>query len=319
MACGAACTEQRHRSRWSSASRIAAIGLSIWPTAAISQTSREQARVSEDAVAIIGSHSTAATFLKRCATAFPSKVEAVRQMYSELDTANSGIVTVARNKLYAIAEMTEGIRGRQRLDNMLGDELQNAIQMQVAAIANLASACGGILARGIEELKASVRYPQEHARVLNYMVGYAWGLPGCEYRATFPVRPEVHTIEANQQRTQRASTREGNMPTIATACWPLPPGGALAAISQVKTSGMRALGESGVKNLRLQEKVTQKGYELDVTGEKSIDGIDTIVSRVFYLGETSLLEVTITESASVAPSLTATQFLDWIDRPTLKR
>jgi hypothetical protein len=82
---------------------------------------------------------------------------------------------------------------------------------------------------------------------------------------------------------------------------------------------MRALGESGVKNLRLQEKAAQNGYELDLTGEKSVDGIDTIVSRVFYLGETSLLEVTITESASVAPSLTATQFLDWIDRPSPKR
>jgi hypothetical protein len=205
-------------------------------------------------------------------------------MYSELDTANYGIVTIARNKLYAIVEMTEGTRGRQKLDNMLGDELQNAIQMKVAA----------------------------------NKVGYAWGLPACEYRATFPVRPEVHTIEANQQRTQRASTPDGNIPTITAACWPLPPGGAPAAISQVKTSGMRALEESGVKNLRLQEKATQKGYELDVTGEKSVDGIDTIVSSVFYLGETSLLEVTITESASVR-SLTATQFLDWIDRPSLKR
>jgi hypothetical protein len=319
MACGAACAEQRHRSGWSSASRIAAIGLSVWSTAAISQTSREQTRVSEDAVAIIGSHSTAATFLKRCATAFPSKADAIRQLYSELDTANSGIVTIARNKLYAIAEMTEGTSGRQTLDNMLGGELQNAIAMQVAAIPNLASACDGLLARGVEELKTSERYPHEHARVLNYKVGYAWGLPGCEYQAAFPVRPEVHTIEANQQRTQRASTPAGDMPTIIAVCRPLPSGGALAAISQVKTDGMRALEESGVKNLRLQEKATQKGYELDVTGEKSVDGIDTIVSRVFYLGKTSLLEITITESASIAPSLIATQFMDWIDRPGLKR
>lgn len=139
---------------------------------------------------------------------------------------------------------------------------------------------------------------------------------GCEDQAAFPERPEVRTTEINQQRTYRASTPEGKIPTITAVCWPLPHG-ALAAISQVKTSAMRALEEPGVKNLRVQERAAQKGYELDVTDEKSADGIETIVSRVFYLGKTSLLEVTIAESASVAPSLIATQFLGWIDRPRL--
>ena len=109
------------------------------------------------------------------------------------------------------------------------------------------------------------------------------------------------------------------MPAIMATCRPLPPGGALAAISQVKTGGMRTLEDSGVKNLRLQEQNTQKGYELNTTGQRSVEGTDMIVTTVFYLGRTSLLEVAITESASVTPSLIATQFLDWIDRPNLKR
>ena len=81
---------------------------------------------------------------------------------------------------------------------------------------------------------------------------------------------------------------------------------------------MLALEQAGVKNLRVQEKTTQKGYEFDVTGEKSVDGIDTRVSRVFFLGKTSVLEVTITEGGSAVPSLIASQFLDWIDRPSQK-
>jgi hypothetical protein len=311
--------EPFHRSRWSSASHVAAIGLSLWPTAALSQMSREQTRVSEDAIAILGSHLTAATFLQRCVTAIPDKADDIRQLYSELDAANAGIVALARNKLYALAEIAEGTRGRQKLDAMLGDELQNAIQMQVAAMTNLKSACNGILGRGVEELKTSERYPQERARVLNYKIGYAWGPPGCEYQVVFPVPPEIHTIEANQQPTLQASAREGNMPAITAVCRPLPPGGALAAISQLKTGGMRTLEDSGVKNIRLQEQTTQKGYELNATGEKSVEGTDMIVTTVFYLGKTSLLEVAITESASVTPSLIATQFLDWIDRPNLKR
>jgi hypothetical protein len=241
------------------------------------------------------------------------------QSRSELDAANAGIVALARNKLYALAEIAEGTRGRQKLDAMLGDELQNAIQMQVAAMTNLKSACNGILGRGVEELKTSERYPQERARVLNYKIGYAWGPPGCEYQVVFPVPPEVHTIEANQQPILQATTRGGNMPAITAACRTLPPGGALAAISQIKTGGMRTLEDSGVKNLRLQEQNTQKGYELNATGEKSVEGTDMIVTTVFYLGKTSSLEVAITESASVTPSLIATQFLDWIDRPNLKR
>jgi hypothetical protein len=314
----AAQVEQRHRSRHSLARHLVATGLSFWTTAAMAQT-REQTRVSEDAVAIIGSHRTAATLLQRCATALPGKADVVRQAYSELNAANSGIVAIARNKLYAIAEMTEGEVGRQRLGRMLGDELESEVQKQVAAIANLAAACDGILSRGVKELKTSDRYPQEYARVLRYKIGYAWGLPGCEYQVTFPVQPEVQAIEANGQRTQRAVTPAGTTPTIAVECWPLPLGGAQTAISQAKTSGRKALQDSGVKNLRFQERSTQKGYELDAAGEKSVDGIDMVVTTVLYLGNTSLLEVTVTEAASAGPSLVAAQFLEWVDRPNLRR
>jgi hypothetical protein len=86
---------------------------------------------------------------------------------------------------------------------------------------------------------------------------------------TFPVRPDVQAVQMEGQRTLRAITPEGNLPTITAACWPRGAGNEQSAISSIRTNGMQALRDFGVKNLRLREEVTPKGYLLDSIGEKA--------------------------------------------------
>jgi hypothetical protein len=290
----------------------AAVMLTFAGTAG-SQTADDYQRLGQDAGKVIGAYNGATILLEFCAAKFPSLREGIRRGYQELETTNSSIVTMARNKLYAASELTEGASSRGRIDKMFED-VRNQLRTNFAASENLRAICDANAAPDVRPWKVQDKYPQEYVRITEFKIGYPWRPLACDYQMTFPVRPDVQTVQVERQTTLRAITPEGNLPTITAACWPRGAGSDQNAIAHIKSNGMQALRDFGVKNLRLVEDITPKGHVLHAVGEKSANGLDVVAEDVIYLGKTSILEVTIIDSNSAYPSLIGSQFLDWIEK-----
>jgi hypothetical protein len=72
--------------------------------------------------------------------------------------------------------------------------------------------------------------------------------------------------------------------------------------------------EQGVSSAQWTEKTTAKGLELTLVGHKAISGTPAIIARTMLIGNSSALEVFVTELATHYPSIQTIEFFDRIER-----
>jgi hypothetical protein len=267
---------------------------------------------------LVGVDRSTWTYYNRCARVFPDRAPKFIETRDKVDRANKSIARLAKEKWLAAVEIQEGkakrIEIQTQFDQMLFKELQQQTANQTQA--ELESICLGLLNSDPSKLFLSKKYPQEVQLMTEYHVGYPWSPPNCEYRVTFPHEPQISTTTTGGISTPKAETREEfGLPYIGALCVSIPASDG-DLVDQLKRTGEQQARDIGVRNLRWKEESSSIGQRLTSIGETQRSGITVTMEKALWIGENSLLEVTVSDETEDYPSIETIQLKENNYQPT---
>jgi hypothetical protein len=254
---------------------------------AFARATGDQRRLGEAAGEIIGFHTGLTIGLQRCSVAYPEQKTQFYNRFLEIEKLNSQIVTMARLKALALAEVLEGVQGRQKAEKLFLEDIRaqatEYVEQQVSSPKTSGSFCQGKLNPDPTPLSIFGRFPQQYSFVADFRVGYPQRFPGCEYQTTFPLRPDIQFIEEGGAKMMRAMTpapseQTSSLPTISSVCAPLVEGSKKKTVDYLKLNGKTALQQFGIENIRMrEEEISDKGSVLTAIGQKNAGGFPVIM------------------------------------------
>jgi hypothetical protein len=285
-------------------------------TAAVAEDKAVTNEAAKAAGFLVGADLSEQAYFSRCTRVFPDRAVTFMQISDKVARENRAIARLAKEKWLAAIEIEDGkakrIEVQDQYKQMVFKKLQEETQTQTQTELN--NICLGILNTDLSSLFISKKYPREVAVTLEYRVGYPWSPPNCEYRVTFAHEPKLSTVTEGGVSAPKAETREEfGLPYIGAVCWNIaPPHTDL--IDQLKRVGEQQARDMGVRNLRWKQESSQIGQRLTSIGETQRAGIAVTIEKSLWIGENSLLEVTLSDETEDYPSIESIQFKEWIER-----
>lgn len=285
------------------------VGLAAQPGASLQEAAK-------DAGFLLGVDKATWAGYNRCARTFPDRAERFTKLRDQVDRANGQIAMLAKEKWLAAIEVEYG-KGKRletegKLDEILLKDLTQLTARQTQS--ELDNSCNSLLNTNPETFFLLLKYPEKVEAMLQYRIGYPWSLPICEFRVTFPHQPRVSTISEGNSVTLKAETREGFGPPYISATCQNIRSSHENLVRRLEASGNRQLTDMGVRDLRWTQEESPIAQRLKAQGDLKRDGIAITMEKSFWIGQTSLLEITISEPSADYPSLETVQFKEWIER-----
>jgi hypothetical protein len=284
------------------------------PTDADDRTAATQA--AKAAGFLVGADRGTWTYYNRCGRVFPDHAAKFIELRDKVDRANKSIARLAKEKWLAVIETQEGkakrVEMQTQFDQIIFKELQKQTENQTQS--DLEKSCLGFLNTDPSSFFLSKKYPRQVALMTEYRVGYTWSPPNCEYRVTFPHEPHITTVTIGGVSTPKAETREEfGLPYIGAICMNIP-ASHKGLIDQLKRTGEQQASDMAVRNLRWTEEASPIGQRLTSLGETQRSGMTVTIEKALWIGENSLLEVTLSDEAEDYPSIEVIQFKEWVER-----
>jgi len=261
--------------------------------------------------AIVYAYEMDTVVLGKCAEL--TKDEKYERMLDRMIHDNGPIFTMAQLKFMAAAEQDLGVAGREKVKRQFDDvrtrQLPEELKKLAPTLREAVSYCDSIISNPARHIFLT-SFPDAFTYVLNYDIGYQQKIENCEFVASFPIFPEKTNITSFGKSGIRLETPEFEyLPSISASCsyWQskIPD----AAIGQILSVTYDYFSQIGFQT-NTTDNISNRDRVVTVVGRGTRSGMQMTLSKSYYIGKRSVLEVTVGEPTDFYPSIITQQFFD---------